>query len=140
MEQKSSLRMVGIFPAARPECNDERTAEPSVRQQHDCGMPTAKRKVSITLDEDLVAEIEAEGDGLSNRVNEALRVDLTKRRRQRALGKLLDRLEAERGPLNTPEDEAEIQRFMELLGGPAGPAAESPARRPSGSKPRKATG
>jgi hypothetical protein len=101
---------------------------------------SAKRKVSITLDEDLVAEIEAEGDGLSNRVNEALRVDLAKRRRQRALGALLDRLEAERGRLDTPEDEAEIQRFMELLGGPAGPDVESPARRRGGTKSRKATG
>ena len=101
---------------------------------------SAKRKVSITLDEDLVAEIEAEGEGLSNRVNEALRVDLARRRRHRALGALLDRLEAESGPLDTPEDEAEIQRFMELLGDPAGPDVEARPARPRTTKSRKATG
>lgn len=39
------------------------------------------------------------------------------RKRQQALGDLLDRLDAERGPLDTPEDETEIARYMTLLGG-----------------------
>ncbi len=79
---------------------------------------TAKRKVSITLDADLVAELETEGrESLSAQVNAALRGELVRRRRHRALGKLLDELAAERGPLDTPEDKAEIARYMRLLGG-----------------------
>jgi Arc/MetJ family transcription regulator len=81
-------------------------------------MTMAKRKVSITLDEDLVAELELEASSLSATVNAALRADLDRRRRRRALGELLDRLAATDGPLSTGEDEAEIARFMRLLGGP----------------------
>ena len=77
-----------------------------------------KRKVSVTLDSDLVAEVEAAGENLSAQVNAALRDELTRRRRHRALGDLLARLDAEHGPLDSPEDEAEITRFMRLLGGP----------------------
>jgi post-segregation antitoxin (ccd killing protein) len=77
----------------------------------------AKRKVSVTLDAELVEAVEAEGENLSARVNRALRGDLERRRRQRALGALLDRLAEEQGPLDRPEDEAEIARFARLLGG-----------------------
>jgi post-segregation antitoxin (ccd killing protein) len=77
----------------------------------------AKRKISVTVDSDLVAEIEATGGNLSARVNDALRNELASRRRQRALAEFLDHLEQAEGPLNTSEDEAEIQRFMRLLGG-----------------------
>jgi len=87
----------------------------------------AKRKVSVTVDADLVAEIEADGDNVSARVTEALRTDMAARRRQRALARLLDRLEIAEGPLDTAEDEAEIQRFMRLLGGTAAPEAVDPA-------------
>jgi antitoxin CcdA len=80
----------------------------------------SKRKVSITLDADLVAAIEAEGgENLSAEVNSALRAEFARRRRQQALGQFLDHLAQERGPLNTPEDEAEIARYMRLLGGVA---------------------
>jgi antitoxin CcdA len=79
-----------------------------------------KRKVSITLDADLVAALEAEHeDNLSARVNAALRADVEQRGRRRALGELLDRLAAEEGALDTAEDEAAIARFMRLLGGVA---------------------
>jgi antitoxin CcdA len=81
---------------------------------------TAKRKVSITLDADLVAAIAAEGgENLSAEVNSALRAEFARRRRQQALGQLLDHLAEERGRLDTPQDEAEIARFMRLLGGMA---------------------
>lgn len=80
----------------------------------------AKRKVSVTLDADLVAMVEAEGGAtLSAEVNSALRAELSRRRRQQALGDLLDHLAEERGRLDTPEDEAEIARYMRLLGGMA---------------------
>jgi hypothetical protein len=79
---------------------------------------SAKRKVSVTLDADLVAAIEAEGgENISAEVNSALRAELARRRRQQALGELLDHLARERGSLDTPQDEAEIARYMRLLGG-----------------------
>jgi antitoxin component of MazEF toxin-antitoxin module len=80
----------------------------------------AKRKVSVTLDADLVAAVEADGGTtLSAEVNSALRAEFTRRKRQQALADLLDRLADERGQMDTPEDEAEIERYMRLLGGMA---------------------
>jgi uncharacterized protein (DUF4415 family) len=89
------------------------------RPWYDKGMtPQAKRKVSVTIDADLVAAIEADDSTtLSAEVNAALRAAVEKRMRNKALGEFLDRLDAERGPLNTPEDEAEIRRYMIMLGG-----------------------
>jgi antitoxin component of MazEF toxin-antitoxin module len=85
----------------------------------------AKRKVSVTLDADLVAMVEAEGSTtLSAEVNSALRAEFTRRRRQQALADLLDHLADERGRLDTPEDEAEIARYMRLLGGMADESGE----------------
>jgi antitoxin component of MazEF toxin-antitoxin module len=80
----------------------------------------AKRKVSVTLDADLVAALEAEGGTtVSAEVNSALRAAFTRRKRQQALADLLEHLAEERGRLDTPEDEAEIARYMRLLGGVA---------------------
>jgi hypothetical protein len=80
----------------------------------------AKRKVSITLDADLVAALEADGrTTLSAEVNSALRAEFTRRKRQQALADLLDHLADERGELDTAEDQAEIARYMRLLGGVA---------------------
>lgn len=85
----------------------------------------AKRKVSVTLDADLVAALEAEGGTtLSAEVNSALRAEFARRKRQQALADLLDHLADERGRLETPEDEAEIARYMRLLGGMAGEPGE----------------
>ena len=81
---------------------------------------SAKRKVSVTLDADLVAAMEADSSTtLSAEVNSALRAEFTRRQRQQALADLLGRLADERGRLDTPEDEAEIARYMRLLGGMA---------------------
>src|SRR5262245_604453 len=89
-----------------------------------------KRKVSVSLDADLVREIEAEGESLSAQVNAALRNELTARRRHRALADLLDRLAAERGELDRREDEQAIRRFMRLLGGPDTGSGSTPAASP----------
>jgi antitoxin component of MazEF toxin-antitoxin module len=90
---------------------------------------SAKRKVSVTLDADLVAALEAEGGTtLSAEVNSALRAEFTRRKRQQALADLLDHLADERGRLDTPEDEAEIARYMRLLGGVTGEPGELRAR------------
>lgn len=84
----------------------------------------------MTIDAELVAEVEAAGESLSAQVNQALREELARRRRHRALVDLLARLDAEHGPLDSTDDEAEIARFMRLLGGPDSAADEptSPAR------------
>lgn len=80
----------------------------------------AKRKVSVTLDADLVGALEAEGGStLSAEVNSALRAEFARRKRQQALADLLDRLADERGRLDTADDEAAIARYMRLLGGMA---------------------
>ena len=80
----------------------------------------AKRKVSVTLDADLVAALEADGrTTLSAEVNSALRAEFTRRKRHQALAELLDHLADERGELDTAEDQAEIARYMRLLGGVA---------------------
>lgn len=74
-----------------------------------------KRKVSLSLDADLVEELGHDPDGsLSTQVNRALRAEVELRRGQRALRALLDELDAENGPLS-PEDEAEIERYRRIL-------------------------
>jgi len=75
-------------------------------------MTATKRKISVSLDEELVAELETAEESLSAQVNEAVRGELTRRRRRRLLSELLDRLDAEHGPV----DEALIARYTELLG------------------------
>lgn len=74
-------------------------------------MTLPKRKVSVSLDEDLVAALEAEGESLSAQVNAAVREELDHRRRRRLLGELLDGLESEHGPV----DEALIDKYTRLL-------------------------
>ena len=72
---------------------------------------TAKRKVSVSLDEDLVAELEAADEALSGQVNEAIRAEVERRRRNRLLTDMLDSLDAEHGPV----DETLVAKYMELL-------------------------
>lgn len=48
-----------------------------------------------------------------------MRAEFSRRKRQQALSGLLDHLAEQRGGLDTPEDEAEIARYMRLLGGMA---------------------
>jgi hypothetical protein len=75
---------------------------------------TPKQKVSVSLDADIVAELESEGP-LSTQVNEALRAALHHRRHLKALTKLLDELDRIHGPLDTPEDKAAIARYIEMF-------------------------
>jgi post-segregation antitoxin (ccd killing protein) len=72
---------------------------------------TTKRKVSVSLDEDLVAELEAADEALSGQVNEAIRAEIERRRRNRLLAEMLDSLDARYGPV----DEALIAKYTELL-------------------------
>ena len=74
-------------------------------------MATTKRKVSVSLDEDLVEELESGSEALSTQVNEAVRMEIERRRRHRHLGELLDELEVLPGPV----EEALVQRYVDLL-------------------------
>ncbi len=74
-------------------------------------MSVAKRKISVSLDADLVAELETGSESLSAQVNAVLREDLEQRRRQRLLTDYLDRLDAEEGPV----DEVLIDKYSRLL-------------------------
>lgn len=82
----------------------------SVIPWYSSGM-TAKRKVSVSLDEDLVAELEAADEALSGQVNEAIRAEVERRRRNRLLTDMLDSLDAEHGPV----DEALVAKYTDLL-------------------------
>jgi post-segregation antitoxin (ccd killing protein) len=74
-------------------------------------MSQTKRKVSISLDEDLVEELEREDQGLSAQINVAVRTELEHRRRHRLLVELLDRLDTEYGPV----DESLVEKYVGLL-------------------------
>lgn len=66
----------------------------------------------MSLDEDLVEELEREDLGLSAQVNLALRAELDRRRRNRLLVELLDQLDAEHGPV----DESLVEKYAGILG------------------------
>lgn len=74
-------------------------------------MTSTKRKLSVSLDEDLVAEMEAEDEPISSQINEALRNDIGRRRRLRLLAEMLDGYEQETGPA----DEALVEKYLQLL-------------------------
>jgi metal-responsive CopG/Arc/MetJ family transcriptional regulator len=75
-------------------------------------MTTAKRKISVSLDADLVSELEAAGEALSGQVNEAVRAALERRRRQRLLMALLGELDRRHGPV----PEKLVAKYEGLLG------------------------
>ncbi len=60
-------------------------------------MTVAKRKVSVSLDSDLVEALEADSSALSKQVNEAVRESLARRDRLRQLRRLLTRLDERHG-------------------------------------------
>jgi antitoxin CcdA len=74
-------------------------------------MPVAKRKISVSVDQDLVEELEAAEESLSTQVNAALRAQLERRGRRRLLAELLDRLDEEYGPV----DETLVEKYATLL-------------------------
>jgi post-segregation antitoxin (ccd killing protein) len=74
-------------------------------------MPLTKRKVSVSLDEDLVEELEREEEGLSAQVNMAIRAELERRRRNRLLTELLAELDAKYGPVA----DSLVEKYVGLL-------------------------
>jgi post-segregation antitoxin CcdA len=83
----------------------------AVAPEYSCGMTMPKRKVSVSLDEDLVAELETADEALSTQVNEAIRAEVGRRRRNRLLTALLDSLDVKYGAV----DEALVAKYVELL-------------------------
>ena len=51
----------------------------------DIGMTSTKRKVSLLLDEELIAELASDVEGLSSQVNDAVRAEVERRRRHRTV-------------------------------------------------------
>jgi hypothetical protein len=80
------------------------------------GGATSKRKVSVSLDDELVSYLEGHDEPLSVQVNAAVHAEVERRRHQVALARFCDEYVQANGPW-TDEDEAEIQRIMQLLGG-----------------------
>ncbi len=81
-------------------------------------MTATKQKFSITLDEDLVEHLRAAPEALSAQINAAVRREVEHRTRQQALVSYLAELDAQDGPLNSPEDQLAIEHYLRLLGGP----------------------
>lgn len=103
--------VTAIQGTARLKEEPEESHGPSVVPWYSSGMTVAKRKVSVSLDEDLVAELETADEALSAQVNEAIRIEVERRRRNRLLTELLDSLDAAYGAV----DEALVAKYMELL-------------------------
>lgn len=74
-------------------------------------MTSSKRRISVSLDQDIVEELEADDESLSTQINNALRDEVARRRRHRLLAEWLDAMEAEDGPV----DEELVQKYMDLL-------------------------
>ncbi|MGQ0847044.1 MAG: type II toxin-antitoxin system CcdA family antitoxin [Sporichthyaceae bacterium] len=75
-----------------------------------------KKKITITIDEDLAVALEA-GGNVSAQLNDAGLALVERRRRAERLKALLDALDEQDGPL--PEDPEEDARIDRLLGGSA---------------------
>lgn len=76
----------------------------------------SKRKVTVTVDEDLVKELERAGN-VSSQLNDAGWALVERRRRSERLAELLDGFDASDGAL--PDDPEEDARLERLLGGAA---------------------
>ena len=100
----------------------------------------AKRKITVTVDEELVSAAQDLGDtSLSAVVNMALFHEMDRRARAHALRQLLDRWEAELGSVPGSELEAARAAFDQLDGQPpAERAVKTPTAARSGRRKRGA--
>jgi len=70
-----------------------------------------KRKISVSLDEDLIAALEGSDETVSAQINSAVRSEVERRSRTELLAGWLDEMEATDGPI----DEDLVARFENLL-------------------------
>ena len=70
-----------------------------------------KIRRTLTLDPEVVEALGADEAALSTTVNQVLHAEVDRRQHAAALDRLLERLAAERGPV----DESEVEEFRELL-------------------------
>ena len=76
----------------------------------------AKRKITVTVDADLVAELRAGEEAMSAVVNQALAAHFERRARQAALGELLAEWESRLGPIDEAAVAAAREAFDEADG------------------------
>ena len=77
----------------------------------------AKRKITVTVDEEIVAQAQLLGvESLSSVVNDALAVHVERLARRRALGELLDSWDSTCGPPSEADTAAARAAFEELDG------------------------
>ena len=89
----------------------------------------AKRKITVTVDEDLVESVHALGaESLSAVVNEALAAEVERRARAAALGRLLSDWDTSFGPVSEGAAAAAAGAFDDADAVAAAPAAR-PVRR-----------
>lgn len=74
---------------------------------------STKRKVSLTLDEDVVVALQEDERTLSAVVNDAMRKHVRHMQQRRALRSMLDHFDDEDGPLD--DDPAEDERLAKLF-------------------------
>lgn len=76
-------------------------------------MDEVKRKISVTLDADLLAELAAGEGSISAQLNVALRAEIRRRRQADGWQRILDEMLEADGPLDTLEDIEAMARIAE---------------------------
>jgi hypothetical protein len=74
-------------------------------------MAVTKRKMTVSIDADLVAEMELANEPVSVQVNQAVSESIALRRQHRLLREMLDEFDAELGPV----DPALLDKYRELM-------------------------
>lgn len=90
-----------------------------------------KQKISVTLDADLLAELRRNPGSVSAQLNDALRAEIDRRRQRAAMQRYLAELDESEGPLDSPEDIAEMERIEQVWRELDGSGAGRPERRAS---------
>ena len=75
------------------------------------GISMPKRKITVAIDAELVAEMELVDEPISAQVNRAVSESISLRRQHRLLREMLDSFDAELGPV----DDQLVQKYRELL-------------------------
>lgn len=93
----------------------------------------AKRKITVTVDEDLVQSVQALGsESLSAVVNDALAAEVERRARAAALGRLLAEWDAALGPVSEDAAVAAARAFDDADAVAAAPVGRRAQRRRRG--------